>query len=61
MPEYTNIAIDIVENGYCVSVCAPEILGRKRFIFPDIISMNEWIKENLSTTGVESEFIEGLG
>jgi hypothetical protein len=59
MADYKKVAIDIMENGFTVTVKGRGHKG-KQFVFPDAKSMNEWLKDNLAATGEVEEFSEAL-
>lgn len=60
MADYKKIGIDVMENGYTVSVINKNGRKGKRFVFEKGKNLRDWLKENLSATGQAEEFIKAL-
>lgn len=56
---YDKIAIDVMENGFIITVLSTEDKDKK-FVFDDVKKMKKWIEENLSVTGEVEEFSDAL-
>jgi hypothetical protein len=57
MSDYRNVSIDIVENGFAVTVYLPE---PQHYVFTNMKSLNAWLRENLSATGEVERFSKAL-
>ena len=61
MADYKKVAIDIMENGYTVTVINRKNGTRgKQFVFDSAKKMRNWLKDNLSPTGEVERFSEAL-
>ena len=60
MADFKKVTIDIMENGYVVTVCTPKAFEGKKFVFDTVKKLQEWLKENLSVTGEVERFSDAL-
>jgi len=60
MSDFKRVGIDVLENGYIVTVLLPIDYNGKKFIFNTVKKMKEWLNENLSATGEVERFSEAL-
>ena len=57
---YSRLIIDVLANGYSIDVGNGEGACEETYIFPDLESMNKWIKDNISPTYKNANFMEAL-
>ena len=60
MNSYKKVNIDIMENGYTVTVVLPEKDKGKKFVFDKCKKMKDWLKDNLAATGEVERFSDAL-
>ena len=60
MADYKKVAIDIMENGYTVTVINYNSVSGKKFVFSNVNDMRDWLKDNLSATGEVERFSKAL-
>ena len=60
MAEYKKVCVDIMENGYTVTILTSNNDTGKKFVFSTAKKLRDWLRNNLSATGEVEEFSKAL-